>query len=277
MRKISAHYLALVALPLYMACAASDEGEPPDNNKGGSSTTAGTTSTAGTVGTAGTLGAGGTTGTAGTTGTSGSGTAGSVTGTAGSVGTAGSTGTAGSGTGGTGSGGACVPPTNMMPGISTFEMNVSNQLSAGTDVWSASPAGNVATAMDGALKVLQTGTGSWGSVSTLLNKSATPICFNVDGKYQGIKFKISSATNTSMKFIVVTPETKADSSHFGKVLTLTASPTDVSVPFAELTATFGVGATLVGYKPAQHIIGLGFGVMMEKELMDIVIDDVMFY
>jgi hypothetical protein len=276
MRKISAHYLALVALPLYMACAASDEGEPPENTAGTSSA-AGTSSTAGTTGTAGTLGAGGTTGTSGATGTSGSGTAGSVTGTAGSVGTAGSTGTAGSGTGGTGSGGSCVPPTNMMPSISTFEMNVSNQLSAGTDVWSASPAGNVATAMDGALKVLQTGTGSWGSVSTLLNKSATPICFNVEGKYQGIKFKISSATNTTMKFIVVTPETKADSSHFGKVLTLTATPTDVSVTFAELTSTFGVGSTLVGYKPAQHLIGVGFGVMMEKEPMDIVLDDVMFY
>ncbi len=277
MRKISAHYLALVALPLYIACAASDEGDPPDNG-GGSGTAAGTTSTAGTVGSAGTLGGGGSIGTAGTTGASGSGTAGSATGTAGSVGTAGSTGTAGSGTGGTGATGSCVAPMNMVPGISTFEMNVSNQLSAGTDVWSASPAGNTATAMGGALKVLQTGTGSWGSVSTLLNKSATPVCFNVDGKYTGIKFKISSATNTTMKFIVVTPETKADSSHFGKVLMgLTSTPTEVSVPFAELTATFGVGATLMGYKPAQHIIGLGFGVMMEKELMDIVIDDVTFY
>ena len=276
MRKISAHHLALVALPLYMACAATDESDPPDN-KGGTSSASGTTSTAGSVGTAGTLGMGGTTGTSGATGTSGSGTAGTVTGTAGSVGTAGSTGTAGAGTGGTGSGGPCVPPTYMMPGISTFEMNVSNQLSTGTDVWSASPVGNTATAMDGALKVLQTGTGSWGSVSTLLNKGAT--CFNVDGKYMGIKFKISSATNTSMKFIVVTPETKADSSHFGKVLVVTPTPTDTSVPWADLAkAGFGAGMALpADYKPAQHITGLGFGVMMEKELMDIVIDDVMFY
>jgi hypothetical protein len=275
MRKISAHYLALVALPLYVACAASEESDPPDNSAGTGSSS-GTTSTAGATSTAGTLGAGGTTGTSGSTSTGGSGTAGSVTGSAGSVtGTAGTTGTAGAGGGPPG--GACPAPTVMTPGISTFEMNVSNQLSAGTDVWSASPTGNTATAMDGALKVTQTGTGSWGSVSTLLNKGAT--CFNVDGKYMGIKFKISSPSNTSMKFIVVTPETKADSSHFGKVLTLTSTPTEVSVPWADLMkAGFGAGMMLPSdYKPAQHIIGLGFGVMMEKELMDIVLDDVTFY
>jgi hypothetical protein len=31
------------------------------------------------------------------------------------------------------------------------------------------------------------------------------------------------------------------------------------------------------YKPEEHVVGIGFGVMEEKELMDITLDDVTFY
>lgn len=277
MRKITVGHLVLAALPLYAACAAPEEGEAPDGgNTSGSGTLAGSASViAGSTGVGGSGTAGSTTATGGTS----AGTPGAAgTASAGTPGTAGTgTGTAGTGTGGTGPVGNCAAPTSMVPLISDFAVaNASNQLSTGTDVWSASPAGSMAMAMTGALHVTQA-SGNWGSVSTLLNKGAT--CFNVDGKYMGIKFKISSPTNKSVKFIVVTPETKADSSHFGKVLTVTTTPTETPVPFIELVkAPFGVGMTLpVDYKPSQHIIGIGFGMMEMAELMDLTIDDVTFY
>jgi hypothetical protein len=276
MRKITVRHLVLAALPLFVACAASEDSEAPEaGNTSGTGTIAGTTSViagstgVGGSGTAGTTSAGGTT--AGTPGAAG-------TASAGTPGTAGtSPGTAGTGSGGSGPVGNCAAPTAMVPLISDFATaNASNQLSTGTDVWSASPAGSMAMAMAGALHVTQP-SGNWGSVSTLLNKGAT--CFNVDGKYTGIKFKISSPTNKSVKFIVVTPETKADSSHYGKVLTIDTAPVDTSVLFTELVkAPFGVGMTLpVDYKPSQHIIGIGFGMMEMAELMDITLDDVTFY
>lgn len=272
MRKIPFHYFALAVLPLYVACAASEDSESPD--PGGS---AGTPATAGTPGASGTLNVSGSGGSAPTTGGA-PGAAGTPAGTAGTpAGTAGTpAGTAGAGTGGSGPMGGCAAPMAANGMVSTFDMNVANQLSMGTDVWSASPAGSTATAMGGALLVKQT-MGTWGSVSAVLNKGVT--CVNVTGKYTGIKFKISSPTNTSIKFVMVTPETKADSSHYGKVLTVTATPTEVPVLFTELQkATWGAGGMLAAdYKPEQHVVGIGFGVMEEKELMDITLDDVTFY
>jgi hypothetical protein len=278
MHKIKGRYLVLAALPLYVACAASEDSEAPEGgNTSGSGTLAGSTGViAGSSSVAGTPGTGGTPGTAGTPSTGGTpGTAGTPS-TGGTPGAAGTLATAGTGTGGAPAG-ACPAPTSMVPLISDFAMaNASNQLSSGTDVWSASPAGAMATAMGGALHITSAA-GAWASASTLLNKGAT--CFSVDGKYTGIKFKISSPTNKTMKFIVVTPETKADSSHYHKILTLTTTPTDTPVLFSELAkSTYGAGMMLpADYKPSQHIIGLGFGVMEMAELMDITIDDVTFY
>jgi hypothetical protein len=175
--------------------------------------------------------------------------------------------------------GDCAAPTAMTGLISGFDnnMNIANQLSGGTDVWTASPMGmNTATAMDNALKITQTA-GSWGSVSAFVNKGVT--CLNVAGKFTGIKFKISSATNTMIKFVLVTPETKADSSHYGKIITVTSTPTDTPVLFTDLQkATWGAGMALpADYKPENHVAGLGFGVTMEMEKMDITLDDVTFY
>jgi hypothetical protein len=274
MRKIPFHYFALAVIPLYVACAASDDSEEP----GGS---AGTGSTAGTApGVSGSVGLGGSPATAGSPSTGGvpAGTAGTPAGTAGTpAGTAGTpAGTAGQGTGGTAPMGSCAAATSADGKISTFEMNVANQLTMGTDVWSASPAGSTAMAMDGKLAVKQT-MGSWGSVSAVLNKGAS--CVNVKGKYTGIKFNLASTTNKSIKFVLVTPETKADSSHYGAVLTIPCAATPCDVPFALLQkATWGAALTLpAGYVPEEHVVGIGFGMMEEKELMDITLDDVTFY
>jgi hypothetical protein len=214
------------------------------------------------------------TGTPGTAGTS-------MTGTTGAGGAAGSGGAGGaSGAAGTGSVGACAQPTAASPLISDFSgtttMPVAMQANGGTDVWTVSPAGmGSAVVMDGELHASTTA-GDWASMSAVICGRAP--CLDMS-KYTGVKFKIKSATNTSLIFLVATPETKTDFSHMRKTITVGTAYAEVSVPFAQLErAPFGDGMALpVDYKPEQHMFAIAFGVGVMTELLDVYLDDVTFY
>ena len=220
------------------------------------------------------------TGTPGTAGTSTTGAAG-TTGAGGASGAAGSGGAGGaSGAAGTGSVGACAQPTAASPLISDFSGTattpVAMQANGGTDVWTVSPAGmGSAVVMEGELHASTTA-GDWASMSAVICGRAP--CLDMS-KYTGVKFKIKSATNTSLIFLVPTPETKTDFSHMRKTITVGTADAEVSVPFAQLErAPFGEGMTLpVDYKPEQHMFAIAFGVGVMTELLDVYLDDVTFY
>jgi len=201
-------------------------------------------------------------------------------GTAGATGSAGSAGSTASGTAGTGMTGDCALPTAADPLISDFSGTattpVSKQANGGTDVWTVSPAGmGSAVVMSGEMHASTTA-GDWGSMSTVISGHAK--CLNMS-KYTGVKFSIKSATNMSLIFEVATVETMADYSHMRKVVTVTPAYTDVSVAFADLQpAPFGAGATLpAGYKPAEHMYAVAFGVGTMAELLDVYLKNVTFY
>src|SRR6185295_9584089 len=213
-------------------------------------------------------------------GTMGAGSGGSNAGTGG-AGTGGS-GTSGAGTGGTNSGGGCLPATGASALISDFsDGNVSHQQTgSAVDVWTAYPGGTAAV-VTGALH-LSTPLGShWSSATTVIGATGPNAvsCVNVSSKYLGISLKIRSSTNTELVFVVTTPETSLDDSHFRKVIGVVSSLSSVQIPFVDLVrAPFGVGQALPNdYRPAQHMTGLGFGVANETEPFDVTIDDVTFY
>jgi hypothetical protein len=252
MKTTSIRYLALAMGPLLLiAC-------------GGGGESSGTPGAAGTMGAAGSgSGASGTSGAAGDSGASGT------------TGGAGTTGSAGSG-----AVGACAQPTATSPLISDFSGTVttavSMQANGGTDVWTVSPAGMGSAVVMGGEMHASTTAGDWASMSTVIGGHAA--CLDMS-KYAGVKFKIKSATNTSLIFEVATVETKEDFSHMRKTITVGPAYTEVSVPFAMLErAPFGAGMTLpVDYQPAQHMYAIAFGVSSMKELLDVYLDDVTFY
>jgi hypothetical protein len=252
MKMTSIRYLALAMGPmLLIAC-------------GGGGEATGTPGAAGTTGSA-----------AGQTGAAGE------TGAAGQTGAAGASGAAGvSGGAGTGAVGACAQPTATNPLISDFSGTattaVSMQANGGTDVWTVSPAGMGSAVVMGGEMHASTTAGDWASMSTVIGGHAP--CLDMS-KYTGVKFKIKSATNTSLIFEVATVETKDDYSHMRKTVTVGPEYAEVSVPFAMLErAPFGAGMTLpVDYQPAQHMYAIAFGVSSMKELLDVYLDDVTFY
>ncbi|HEY2901797.1 MAG TPA: hypothetical protein VGL59_14535 [Polyangia bacterium] len=265
MSKLTIRHLVLAAAPLFvLACGNSS---PPSNNGSGGMS-------GGSGGTSG--------GSGGASGTGGAGSGGAPA-TGGASGTGGTTvgGTGGADAGVTVDGGvvACATASATLPLISDFAgaTAVADQAVGGTDVWTASPAGMATvTITGGEMHVASTG-GSYASTSTLL--SGTQPCVNVSAKYTGISFKIHSATETSLIFEILTPETKADSSGFRTTVTITPTATTVMVPFANLVkAPFGVGFTLPAtYKPAEHAYAIAFGVIAMAEHMDVFLDDVTFY
>jgi hypothetical protein len=205
---------------------------------------------------------------------------------AGSAGTGSATGAAGTGstvTGAAGTGtvtGACAAPTATSPLISDFSGTattpVSMQANGGTDVWTVSPAGMGSAVVMGGEMHASTTAGDWASMSTVIGGHSP--CLDMS-KYTGVKFKIKSATNTSLIFEVATVETKDDYSHMRKTITVGPAYAEVSVPFAMLErAPFGAGMALpVDYQPAQHMYAVAFGVGSMKELLDVYLDDVTFY
>ncbi len=270
--------LAMVAALPLLALACSNDSPPAGGGTGGSNGTGG--SAAGTGGTS-----GGTGGTSAGTGGSSAGTGGTAAGTGGASGTGGTdAGTdAGSGTGGTtaidGGVAPCGAATATAPLISDFAGTtpVSNQANGGTDLWSISPAGMATIMVAGGEMHAQSTSGSYASTSTVVG-GLTAKCVDVT-KYSGVKFKIRSPTNTSLLFVVVTPETSPDSSNFRKQITVTPTATTVMVAFADLVkAPFGVGMTLpASYLPAAHMAAIAFGVGTMTELLNIYLDDVTFY
>jgi hypothetical protein len=148
------------------------------------------------------------------------------------------------------------------------------------DQWGAYPGGTV-TPVAGALHLTTLPGSKWSSAATVIGATGPGMvtCVDVTNKYSGIALKISSPTNKTLVFVVPTPETTADSSHFRKTILVNTAPTVVQVLFAELgPPSFGAGQVLpLDYKPAQHMTGLGFGVGLETELLDVTIDDVTFF
>ncbi|HXI54909.1 MAG TPA: hypothetical protein VNO55_02545 [Polyangia bacterium] len=275
MSKLTIRYLVLAALPLFVFGCGHDT--PSSGGTGGAGS-------GGSSGSGGTTGSGGSSdGSGGTSGGSG-GTSGDSGGaSAGSGGATGSGGTVVMGSGGSDGGtvvdggiSTCPAATATSPLISDFASGTtpaSNQANGGTDVWTVSPQGT-ATVVTGEMHAQSTG-GNWGSTGTVLGKAK---CVDVS-KYTGIKFKIRSATNTALLFVVSTPETTGDSSNFRMQIAVTPTSTVVTVPFASLVkAPFGAGMALgADYKPAAHLYGIGFGVGVMTELLDIFVDDVTFY
>jgi hypothetical protein len=189
----------------------------------------------------------------------------------------GSGGSAPVGGGGAPPAGGCAAPTSTNPLISDFAgaVPVANQVNGTTDVWTASPAGMAAVAIvDGAMHATSTG-GDWASTSAVIGGSS---CYNVSA-YTGIQFRIWSPTHTSIIFVVPTEETKADFTHMRATLTVTPEPQVHTIPFAMLQkAGFGAGSMLPAeYQPATRMTGLGFGVGVINEQLNLFVDDVTFY
>jgi hypothetical protein len=153
-------------------------------------------------------------------------------------------------------------------------MGIAMQANGGTEVWSVTP-GGTGTSAAGEFHALTT-TGNWASAGTLISKG---ICLDMASKYAGIKFKIRSASNTSLIFGLQTPETKDDASNYRKQITVTPTATVLTIPFADLIKPpFGIGLGLPStYQPATRMVGIVLGVGMMTETLDIFLDDVTFY
>lgn len=267
---------AMVPL-LALACSSKDSGNP--SGSGGSGGTSG-----GTSGSSG--GSGGTSagaaGASGTGGASNAGTGGATAGTSGAAGTgaSGSGGTPVTDGGGTDASSACIAPTATSPVISDFAgttatANQFNGLAAET--WVVTPSG-MATVAGGEMHGTTT-MGTFASASVVVAKG---MCVNMS-KYTGIKFKIRSPTNTMLVFGIQTPETMTDFSNFNKVFAVTATATDVMMPFTDLKPTFGAGALLPAtYMVGEHVRAIAIGIVgatvpTQTEKLDIYLSAVSFY
>jgi hypothetical protein len=158
-------------------------------------------------------------------------------------------------------------------GLAPAKSEISGLVAVGTDVWVTTP-GGTSTIVAGEMHAVTT-MGNYASTSAPV---AGTMCLDAS-KYTGIKFKVHSPTNTSLLFVVVTPETSADSSNFRKQVTITAASTDVTVAFADLMkAPFGAGLALpTTYQPKTRLTAIGFGVGVMTEKLDLFLDDVTFY
>ena len=260
--------LAMAAmLPLLtISCSSKDSGNP-----GGGGTSGGSGGTS--------SGAGGSSGGAG--GTSG-GTAGATAGTSGAAGTgaSGAGGTPATDGGGSDASGACIAPIATSPVISDFAgttatANQFNGLAAET--WVVTPSG-MATVAGGEMHGTTT-MGTFASASVVLAKG---MCVNMS-KYTGVKFKIRSPSNTMLVFGIQTPETMTDFSNFNKVFPVTATATDVMMPFTDLKPTFGAGAMLPStYMVGEHVRAIAIGIVgatvpTQTENLDFYLSAVSFY
>jgi hypothetical protein len=97
-----------------------------------------------------------------------------------------------------------------------------------------------------------------------------------------VSFKISSPTNTSLLFEVVSLEAvKAqDGSGFRSPFMLTATPATVTIKLSDLVPpTFGIGmmqAAMPGFSIAKDAAAIVFGVGTAGQNLDITVDDVTF-
>jgi hypothetical protein len=267
----------------YLACSDDSSTTGPRSGAGGGTTTNPTTTNPTT-----TMGTGGA-GPASTTATTGSGGSPAGTGGTPTTGSAGTTG-AGGGTGGAGMGGAgggtgsCPAPSATSGLISDFAtMNVANQLTGGTDTW-YSP--GTAMVMNGAMHFVvnpnDAGT-DYPAVSTLIaSKPGMKGCVDLTAKYTSVSFKISSPTNTSLLFEVVSLEAAnaQDGSGFRSSFMLNATPATVTLQLSALMPpSFGVGmmqAAMPGFNISKDAAAIVFGVGTAGQKLDITVDDVTF-
>jgi hypothetical protein len=139
--------------------------------------------------------------------------------------------------------------------------------------WVTTPGGT--TIVEAGVLHVSTSSGSWASSGTVI---ANTMCYDAS-RYMGISFKVRSPTNTSLLFIVQTPDTAMDFSHMRAPITVTPTLATVQVPFASLVKpTFGAGSMLpAGYQAQSKMTGIAFGVATEMEKLDLFVDDVTFY
>ncbi|HET6282611.1 MAG TPA: hypothetical protein VFH73_16725 [Polyangia bacterium] len=280
MRTLSTGFLALAAISLLTVGCGSDSKPGTTTGTGGSASGTGG-SASGTGGSASGTGgsASGTGGSASGTGGSASGTGGSASGTGGSAsGTGGSTGTGGMvGTdAGTDAPASCIAPTAASGLVSDFAgaTAAATLQTGGTDTWAAYPTTGMPMVAVAAGEMHAQDTGPWASLSVSVAGFGT--CVNLS-KYTGVKFKIKSATNTSLIFQVATRETQAESNHYRAMVTVAAAYTDITIPFTSLMAApFGVNPP-AGFKPHERAYAIAFGVLAMTEKLDIFLDDVTFY
>jgi hypothetical protein len=288
-RGMQALAIAAILPLLALSCSSNESG-----NQGGSAGASGAAggASSGTAGTSGGAGggaagaggtSGGTSGAAGTGGAGNAGTAGATAGTGGAAGSSGASGTGGTVTtdgGGTDAPSACMAPTATSPVISDFAgttatANQVNGLAAET--WVVTPSG-MATVAAGEMHGTTT-MGTFASASVVLAKG---MCANMS-KYTGIKFKVRSPSNTMLVFGIQTPETMTDFSNFNKVFAVSATATDVTIPFIDLKSTFGAGSMLPAtYKVGEHVRAIAIGIVgatvpTQTEKLDIYLSAVSFY
>ncbi|HEX9296968.1 MAG TPA: hypothetical protein VF881_14090 [Polyangiaceae bacterium] len=156
--------------------------------------------------------------------------------------------------------------------------NVANQLTGGTDTW-YSP--GMAMVTNGEMHFVATG--DWPGVSTLIASKGPGMIGCVDvSQYTSISFKISSPTNTSLLFEIVSKEVAMmpDGSGFRTTFSLSSTPTPVTIKLSTLVApSFGIGATqaaMPGFNILKDAAAIVFGVGTMGEKLDITIDDVTF-
>jgi hypothetical protein len=283
------HALAMAAmLPLLaLSCSSKDSGNQggggTSGGSGGKSSGAGGTSS-GTGGSSGESGgtSGGTAGASGAGGVSNAGTGGVMAGTGGAagMGTSGTGGTLATDGGGTDAPAACIAPTATSAVISDFAgtMATANQFNGlAAETWVVTPSG-MATVAGGEMHGMTT-MGTFASASVVLAKG---MCVNMS-KYTGIKFKIRSPSNTMLVFGIQTPETMTDFSNFNKIFAVTATATDVMIPFTDLKPTFGAGSMLPAtYFVGEHVRAIAIGIvgataLTQTEKLDIYLSAVSFY
>ena len=240
----------------------------------GSPTTVSGVTTTGGVTTGGAGGAGSTT-TAGSTG--------STTSTTSTTGAGGST-----GAGGAGGTGGCAVPTAATGLISDFAtMNVSNQLTGGTDQWFVPAMGMVATVTNGVMHFASVatdgGANDYPAVSTVIGAKPGMVgCVDLTSKYTSISFKISSPRNTMLLFEISSLEavTAQDGSGFRTSFPVTPTLTTQTLMLSSLVApSFGVGltqSTMPGFDIKKDAAAIVFGVGNKGESLDIMLDDVTF-
>jgi hypothetical protein len=279
MRKLSTGFLALAAMSLITVGCSSDS--KPGNTTGTGGTASGSGGSASGSGGS----ASGSGGSASGSGGSASGSGGSASGSGGSA--SGSGGSASGSGGSTGTGGtvptdagadapaSCIVPTAASGLVSDFAATAAANLqTGGTDAWKTYPTDGMPMVTVAGGEMHAQNSGPWASVSTAVAGFGS--CVNLS-KYTGVKFKIKSATNTSLIFQVAARETEMASNHYRAMITVTAAYTDVTVPFASLMpAPFGVNPP-AGFKPHERAYGLAFGVLAMTEKLDIFLDDVTFY
>jgi hypothetical protein len=160
--------------------------------------------------------------------------------------------------------------------------NVANQLTGGTDTW-YSP--GTAMVMNGEMHFTAPGTTYGQAVSTLIAaKPGMKGCVDLTAKYTSISFKISSPSNTSMLFEIVSGEVAnlatPDGSGFRAPFTVTSSPTTVTIMLSTLMPpSFGLGqmqSMMPGFNISKDAAAIVLAEPMANKALDITVDDVTF-